>query len=63
MLKLQPQMTEAMKFNHFLAHVRKEALQTFTNISASNKRTVDDVLNVFPLKNVKPESQATAKHN
>ena len=62
MLKMQPEMTEAMKINHFHAHLRKDALQTFRNISASNKRTPDDVLIVFRRKYVKPESQATAKH-
>ena len=34
MLKMQPEMTEAMKIYHFHAHLRKEALQTFRNISA-----------------------------
>ena len=58
MLKMQQEMTEAMKFHHF----RKEALQTFRNISALNKKTLDDVLIVFRRKYVKPESQATAKH-
>ena len=62
MLKMQPEMTEAMKINHFHAHLRKEALQTFRNVSASNKKTLDDVLIVFRRKCVKPESQATAKH-
>ena len=62
MLKMQPEMTEAMKINHFYAHLRKEALQTFRNINASNKKTLDDVLIVFRRKYVKPESQATAKH-
>ena len=38
MLKMQPEMTEAMKFEHFHAHLRKEALQTFRNISALNKK-------------------------
>ena len=46
MLKMQP-MTEAMKINHFHAHLGKEALQTFRNISALNKKTLDDVLIVF----------------
>ena len=56
-------MTEAaMKTNHFHEHLRKEALQTFTKIIASNKKTLDDVLIVFRRKYVKPESQATAKH-
>ena len=62
MLKMQPEMTEAMKINHFHAHLRKEPLQTFRNISAKNKKTLDDVLIVFRRKHVKPESQATAKH-
>ena len=62
MLKMQPEMTEAMKINHFHAHLRKEARQTFRNISALNKKTLDDVLIVFRRKYVKPESQATAKH-
>ena len=62
MLKMQPDMTEAMKINQFHAHLRKEALQTFRNISATNKKTLGDVLIVFRRKNVKPESQATAKH-
>ena len=62
MLKMQPEMTEAMKVNHFHAHLRKEALQTIRNISASNKKTLNDVLIVFRRKYVKPESQAKAKH-
>ena len=62
MLKMQPEMTKAMKINHFHAHLRKEALQTFRNISALNKKTLDDVLIVFQRKYVKAESQATAKH-
>ena len=62
MLKMQPEMTEAMKINHFHAHLRKEALQTFRNISTKNKKTLDDVLIVFRRKYVKPESQVTAKH-
>ena len=62
MLKMQPEMTEAMKIKHFHAHLRKKALQTFRNICASNKKTLDDVLIVFRRKYVKPKSQATAKH-
>ena len=62
MLKMQPEMSEAMKNNHVHAHLQKEALQTFRNRSASNKKTLDDVLIVFRRKYVKQESQATAKH-
>ena len=59
---MQSEVTEAMKINHFHAHLRKEALQTFRIIRASNRKTLDDVLIVFRRKYVKPESQATAKH-
>ena len=62
MLKMQPEMTEAITIYHFHAHLRKEALQTFRNKGALNKKTLDDVLIVFRRKYVKPESQATAKH-
>ena len=47
MLKMQREMTEVMKINHFHAFLRKEALQTFRNINASNKKTLDDGLIVF----------------
>ena len=47
MLKMQPEMTEPIKINHFHAPLQKEALQTFRNLSSSNKKTLDDVLIVF----------------
>ena len=61
-IKMQPEMTEAMKINHFHSLLRKNALQTFRNISSANRQTLEDVLGVFRRKYVKPESQATAKH-
>ena len=61
MLKMQSDWTEAIKINHFHAHIREEALQTFRNKSASNKKTLDDVLIVFRRKYVKPESTAKLK--
>ena len=61
MIKMQPEMTEQMKINHFHSLLRKNALQTFRNISSTNRQTLEDVLVIFR-KNVKPESQATAKH-
>ena len=62
MLKMQSEMMEAKKVNDFHSHLRKEALQTFRNISASNKKGFDDVLLVFRRKYVRRESQATFKH-
>ena len=62
MIKVQPEMTETMKINHFHSLLRKNALQTFRNINSANRQTLEDVLAVFRRKYVKPESQATAKH-
>ena len=61
MLKMQTEKSEAIKVNHFHSHLRKKALQTFRNINASNKGTLQDVLVIFRRKYVRPESQATAK--
>ena len=62
MMKMQPEMTEQMKINHFHSLLRKGALQTFRNINSTNRQTLEDVLVIFRRKYVKPESQATAKH-
>ena len=61
-LKHQPEMTEAMKTNHFYAQLQKEALHVFRNTRVSVRTTLDDVLIVFRRKYLKPESQPTTKH-
>ena len=61
-IKMQPDMTETMKINHFHSLLRKNALQTFRNINTANRQSLEDILAVFRRKYVKPESQATAKH-
>ena len=62
MIKMQPEMSEQMKINHFLSLLRKNALQIFRNISTANRKTLEDVLIIFRRKYAKPESQATTKH-
>ena len=62
MIKMQPDMTETMKINHFHSLLRKNALQTFRNINTANRQTLEDILAVFRRKYVKSESQETAKH-
>ena len=62
MIKMQPDMSEQIKINHFHSLPRKNALQTFRNIGTANRQTLEDVLVIFLRKYVKPESQATAKH-
>ena len=57
-----PEMSEAVKINHFHPHLRKEVLQTFTNTNASDKRTLEDVLIIYRRNYVRPQSQATADH-
>ena len=62
MIKMQRDMTETTKINHFHSLLRKNALQTFRNINTTNRQTLEDIFAVFRRKYVKPESQATAKH-
>ena len=62
MIKIQPEMSEQMKINHFHSLLRKGALHTFRNIRTANRQILEDVLVIFRRKYVKPESQATAKH-
>ena len=62
MIKMQLEMSDQMEINHFHSLLRKNALQTFRNISTPNRQTLEDVLVIFRRKYVKPESQATAKH-
>ena len=62
MIKMQPEMIEQKKTNHFHSLLRKNALQTFRNINSTNRQTLEDVLVIFRRKYVKHESQATAKH-
>ena len=61
-LKMQPNITEEMKINHFHAHLRGLALKTFKNIPRTPTTTLEDILKVFSRKFVKPESNALAKH-
>ena len=62
MIKMQPDLTETMKINHFHSILQKNALQTFRNINTANRQSLEDILAVFRRKYVKPESQVTAKH-
>ena len=61
-LRMQPNLTEDMKINHFHAHLRGLALKTFKNIQRTPNTTLEDILKVFRRKYVKPESSASAKH-
>ena len=61
-LRMQPNLTEDMKINHFHAHLRGLALKTFKNIQRTPTLTLEDILKVFRRKYVKPESSASAKH-
>ena len=61
-LRMQPNLTEDMKINHFHAHLRGLALKTFKNIQRTPNTTLEDIVKVFKRKYVKPESSASAKH-
>ena len=62
MIKMQPDMSEQMKINHVHSLLRKNALQTFRNISTAYRQTLEDVIIIFRRQYVKSESQATTKH-
>ena len=47
MIKMQPDMWESMKINHFHSLLRKNVLQTFRNISSANRQSLEDILAVF----------------
>ena len=61
-LRMQPNLREEMKINHFHAHLRGLAIKTFKNIQRTPSTTLEDILKVFRRKHVKPESSASAKH-
>ena len=61
MLKMQPKMSEAMKKYQIQSHLQKEALQTFRNIIAIDKRTLEYVLIIFRRMHIRLQSQCTAK--
>ena len=61
-VRIQPNLTEDMKINHFHAHLRGLALKTIENIQRTPTTTLEDIQKVFRRKYVKPESSASAKH-
>ena len=62
MMKMQPDMTENQTSTIFIRCCAKKAVQTFRDMSSTNRQTLEDILAVFRRKVVEPESQATAKH-
>ena len=61
-LRMQPNLTDDMKINHFHAHLRGLALKTFKNIQRTPTTTLEEILKVFRRKYIKRESSASAKH-
>ena len=62
-MKIHNQLTEEVKMKYFHSLMRGDALQTFKNITSSDRENLGEILTVFRSKNVKPQSRATAKHN
>ena len=61
-LKIHNHLTEEDKVNYFHSLMRGVALQTFKNISSSNRENLAEILIVFRGKYVKPQPMVTAKH-
>ena len=62
-LKIQNQRTEEDKINCFHSLMRGDDLQTFKNITSSNRENLGENLTVVRRNYVKPQPMATAKHN
>ena len=61
-LKIHNQLTEEDKINYFHSLMRGDALQTFKNNTTPNRENLGEILTVFRVKYVKPQSMDTAKH-
>ena len=61
-LRMQTNLTEDKKTNHFHPHFTGLALKTIENIQRTPTTTLEVILNVFRRKYVKPKSSASAKH-
>ena len=61
-LKIHNQLTQEDNINYFHSLMRGDALQTFKNITTSNRENLRGILTVFRRKYVKPQSMPTAKH-
>ena len=60
-LRMQPNLTEEMKINHFHAHLIGLALKTFKNIQRTPTTTLEDILKVFRRKYVKIQCLSKAQ--
>ena len=47
MIKMQPEMCEQMKINHFHSVLRENVLQKLRNISTADRQTLEYVLVIF----------------
>ena len=60
--KIHNQLTEDHRINYLHSLMRGDALQTFENINGPTRENLDEILVVFRMMYVKPQSMATAKH-
>ena len=61
-LKIHNQLTEDDRINYFHSLMKRDALQTFKNINGPTRENLEEIVEVFRRKYVKPQSVATAKH-
>ena len=60
-LRIHNQLTEEDQINYFHSLMRRDALQTFKNITSPNKENLGGILIVFRRDYVIPQSMVTAK--
>ena len=61
-LRMQPNPTEETKINQFHTHLKGLVFKPFKNIERTPPTTLEDILEDFRRKHVKPESSASTKH-
>ena len=61
-MEIHNQFKEENNIHYFHPLMSGDALQTFKNISSPSRESLAELLTVFPIKYVKPQSMATAKY-
>ena len=61
-LKIHIQLTDEDRINFFHSLMKGVALQTFKNITGPTRENLGEILAVFRMKYLEPQSKATAKH-
>ena len=60
-LKVYPNISEEEQIHYFHSLLRRDALQTYRNMTDANRASLDDIITTFRRRYVRPQSIATAR--